>query len=48
MKIILTMLVLAFATQVSAGSSCGTSQNNEDSMMLGAHGHGTWQNHSDQ
>ena len=43
MKIILTMLVLNFATQISAGSSCHSNQNDDqNSTLLGGNDHGTW------
>lgn len=42
MKNILTMLVLNFATQISAGSSCHSNQDSEKSTLLGANGHGQW------
>ena len=42
MRIIPMILMLAFATQISAGgSSCGVS-GSEDTTMPGAGGSGTW------
>jgi hypothetical protein len=43
MKIIPMILMLAFATQISAGgSSCGVSGSEDTTTMLGAGGSGTW------
>jgi len=43
MKIILTMLTLAFATQVSAGNSCQSNDPEEEgSTKVGVNGAGTW------
>ena len=44
MKLIITMLTLAFATQIYADSSCGTNQDSDNTtQILGQNGHGTWQ-----
>ena len=43
MKLILTMLTLAFAAQVSAGGGCQSNDKEEKgSTMLGGNGGGTW------